>query len=368
MITFPHIGNIDIFIRVLLDYFLVDYIVPPHSSKKTLELGVKNTPEMVCFPLKVNLGNFIESIEKGADTVVITGGCGPCRFGYYGQMHKEILESIGYDVNVITIDTVNGFKDLMKRLKAVFCTYDIFCIIDAFLRAYRVMKKVDELDSLSFKLRARELVPDTTDKIMRNFRKEIDSAKGTRSIKKIIRQTKEQLQKVQIDEEAKPLKIGLVGDLYTVIEPFSNIRIEQLLGKMRIELHKSLTISKWIREHFLMRGIKTRHKRKFDKVVSPYLDIPIGGHARESIGNSALYAKESIDGIIQIYPLTCMPEIVASSILPSVSEDYDIPIMTLILDEMTGEAGYKTRIDAFADLLYKRRERKDYEQCILSGN
>jgi predicted nucleotide-binding protein (sugar kinase/HSP70/actin superfamily) len=70
-----------------------------------------------------------------------------------------------------------------------------------------------------------------------------------------------------------------------------------------------------------------------------------------------LYAKNGFDGVVQIYPLTCMPEIVAQSILPSIERDYDISILTLIIDEMTGEAGYMTRIEAFVDLLNKRRER-----------
>jgi predicted nucleotide-binding protein (sugar kinase/HSP70/actin superfamily) len=32
--------------------------------------------------------------------------------------------------------------------------------------------------------------------------------------------------------------------------------------------------------------------------------------------------------------------------------------MTLVVDEMTGEAGYLTRLEAFIDLINKRRERK----------
>ena len=50
-----------------------------------------------------------------------------------------------------------------------------------------------------------------------------------------------------------------------------------------------------------------------------------------------------------------MPEIVAKSILSTVSRDLNFPIMTLILDEMTGEAGFMTRLEAFVDLLQRRR-------------
>lgn len=33
-----------------------------------------------------------------------------------------------------------------------------------------------------------------------------------------------------------------------------------------------------------------------------------------------------------------------------------MPILTLLIDEMTGEAGYITRIEAFIDMLKRRRE------------
>jgi predicted nucleotide-binding protein (sugar kinase/HSP70/actin superfamily) len=61
-------------------------------------------------------------------------------------------------------------------------------------------------------------------------------------------------------------------------------------------------------------------------------------------------------GLVQIYPMTCMPEIVSRSILPQVEKDYDIPILYLIVDEQTGEAGYQTRLEAFVDYIGKNRE------------
>ena len=46
-----------------------------------------------------------------------------------------------------------------------------------------------------------------------------------------------------------------------------------------------------------------------------------------------------------------MPEIVSKSIPPAYPGDKDFPIMTLVVDELIGEAGYITRIEAFVDLL-----------------
>ncbi|KQB76744.1 2-hydroxyglutaryl-CoA dehydratase, partial [Clostridium butyricum] len=69
-----------------------------------------------------------------------------------------------------------------------------------------------------------------------------------------------------------------------------------------------------------------------------------------------LAKKNGFHGAIQIFPLGCMPEIVSKSILPTISKNENFPIMSLVVDEMTGEAGYSTRIEAFIDLLERRHD------------
>jgi len=51
-----------------------------------------------------------------------------------------------------------------------------------------------------------------------------------------------------------------------------------------------------------------------------------------------------------------MPEIVAGSILPSVSLAEGIPVMSLSVDEHTADTGFDTRLEAFVDLLARARE------------
>ena len=47
-------------------------------------------------------------------------------------------------------------------------------------------------------------------------------------------------------------------------------------------------------------------------------------------------------------------------------EDCEIPILPLILDEQTGRAGYITRIEAFVDLM-RRRKRKLNKNTITQA-
>ena len=110
-IAFPRFGNYHIALEFLFTKGLgVEYITPPPSTKKTLEIGSKYSPDYVCSPFKFNLGNYIEAIEAGANTLVQTGGV--CRLGFYGELHEQILKDLGYNVKFINMSRADYQKPL----------------------------------------------------------------------------------------------------------------------------------------------------------------------------------------------------------------------------------------------------------------
>jgi predicted nucleotide-binding protein (sugar kinase/HSP70/actin superfamily) len=165
---------------------------------------------------------------------------------------------------------------------------------------------------------------------------------------------KKLLENIPIDKKRNPIKIAIIGEIYTIIEPFSNLYIEDKLMDYGISTNRHLTPSWWFKNMTLTKlKLNSMDIRRASK---EYLPLYIGGHARECIGDAVLAKEQNFDGAIQIFPMGCMPEIVSKAILPSISKDKDIPILTLVVDEMTGEAGYITRIEAFLDLLERRKE------------
>ncbi len=114
--TFPHMGGAYIAAKGFLEDLGVEVVLPPLCNKKTLEIGVKNCPETACLPLKVNIGNYVQSISAGADTVIIAGSCGPCRFGYYGAAEQQILADMGYKADMIVFDPPKeGYRSFIGK-------------------------------------------------------------------------------------------------------------------------------------------------------------------------------------------------------------------------------------------------------------
>lgn len=368
-ITFPHLGNAYVIAKAIFDDLKLDYIIPPFNSKIALELGTRYVPELACLPLKINIGNYLQAHELGADTILMLGGCGPCRFGYYCEMQKEIIRDIGCNMDIITLEAPSGdIRELLARINKLTKGENLLKVAAEGINVIRLAARVDELERLVFKKRPSEVLKGSTDAIYRRFKEKVLSTRGSRNILKLIDKTIQELEQVEININISPLRIGIVGEIYTTIEQYASFDIQQKLGTMGVEVDRQVTLSNWIIEHMLKKSLHLPRDVRYVKASKPYLGAMIGGHAQETLGNTVLYARANYDGVIQIYPFSCMPEIVAEGILPAVEKDMDIPVLTIIIDEMTGEAGCVTRLEAFVDVLLKRREAGYLEKRgVLSG-
>ena len=362
VLTFPHIGNTFITAKALLDDLQIPYIIPPFNSQKTLEIGKTYAPEGHCLPFKIFFGNLIEAYELGANAMLIVGGCGPCKLGYFGEMLKRLANESGFNIDVITFD-IKGvpIDEIIKRLKRITNTLNPAKLLLAANNAKNIAIALDELSMLAGKTRCIEKNKGSVDRTLDELRQEALETIGSNALKKVIYKYKQRLLSIEMKTPDKqglaPLKIGIVGEIYTTNEPFANLQLEKKLGSMGVYTERKVTVSQWIVDHMLKKKLHLPVDESCLKEAEPYIGAMIGGHTQHTVGNSVIHAKEGFDGIIHIYPLGCMPEIVSQSILPNIENDYDIPIMTLIIDEMTGEAGFDTRLEAFVDLLYKRRRR-----------
>ncbi|GAB6156139.1 2-hydroxyacyl-CoA dehydratase [Desulfosporosinus burensis] len=359
-VTFPHMGNAWIVIQTLFESLNVEVVVPPVNSKRTVNLGTRLSPESACLPLKLNLGNYIEAAEEGADTIVITGGIGPCRFGYYGEVERQILRDAGYDYEVVTLEPPNGsLLGLAKRIRFLAGTKNSWTKILKTLRfTYLKSVALDRVEDLIHAARPRLPSPLNTERLYEEAKGRLAQTMSEKGIYDTVHWVQESIRERQGERATsnggfyKPLRIGIVGEIYTILDPYSSMGIEEELGRLGVEVDRSIYLSGWVGNH-VFQGLAQGYRsiKYYSGHAKPYLPHFVGGHGQETVGATVKFAREGFDGIIQVFPLSCMPEIVAASVLPKVQEAYKIPIMTLIVDEHTGQAGIQTRLEAFVDLL-----------------
>lgn len=361
-ITFPNLGNSIFAAKALFDGLGIEYVLPTASNKNSLEIGSLNSPEEICLPYKIMLGNYIQSIEKGADTVIITGSCGPCRYGEYCELQINSMKRLGYKIDFIVIDKPNsiGKKEFFTRINKIIAASNRRTSkkIKVASNAYKVIKLIDGIEKKARYKAGFESYKGECKKILFECKSKAFACKSDDEILKHFKKYNTLINNVKVDNIKNPIKIAILGEIYTILEPFSSLYIEDKLMDYGVSTFRGLTPSWWVKDAVLSPlKLNSINIRRYSR---KYLPLYIGGHARECIGEAVMAYKNGFDGAIQIYPLGCMPEIVSRSILPTISKDKDFPIMSLIVDEMTGEAGYVTRIEAFLDLIERRKDNVIY--------
>lgn len=358
-LTIPHMGNIYLAVKGLFDGLGVDYIIPPLNSKTALEIGVLHSPEEICLPFKIMIGNYIEAIKQGADTIVITGSCGPCRFGEYCELQMKVMKKLGYDLEFIVLDAPGaiGLNELLKRVGKIggASSKTRSEKYKALFKAAQIMRLMDGIEARAHFLAGYEVNRGECKRLLHACRKNAFKTNNPDEMIRLLKDYDGQLKAVKLDKTREPLKIGIIGEIYTIIEPFSNLYLEDKLMDYGVSTKRRLTPSWWVQD-MALKPTKL-HSLGIRRASSKYLPFYIGGHARECIGEAVLAHEEGMDGAIQIFPMGCMPEIVSKAILPAISRDKDFPILSLVVDEMTGEAGFITRVEAFLDLLERRKMR-----------
>jgi predicted nucleotide-binding protein (sugar kinase/HSP70/actin superfamily) len=357
-VTFPHIGNSYIPFRTLLTELGLEPVIPPSISHRTIELGTKLAPEFACFPLKINLGNYIEAIEAGAELIFMAGGVGPCRFGYYGELQREILQEAGYSVDFLVLEAPKTHPmELWNKIKRYFPKHRLRDLAGAIHLAWLKADAIDRYDRLANQIRPLEAQPGITTRLQDAFYYAIDQAALSRDIQGALERHLHNLQAIPLKQGFSPLKIMLLGEIYMVLEPRVNFDIEKILGEMGVVVKRTIYFTEWVRDHLLFSIFKPNWNKHLKLMAQPYLHSFIGGHGIETVALTVNAGVNNYDGVVELAPFTCMPEIIAMQILPTISRKLEIPVLSIIIDEHSSEAGVRTRLEAFIDILRYQRKK-----------
>ena len=261
-----------------------------------------------------------------------------------------LLKDLGYKFRFVKIDSIGSFKTINKNTANL-------QILKGLRIAWVKMKVIEKFESEVRRLSAYESNVGETRRLYQKFLGSCDQANTKGQIKRVEKEYLERFNQIKRVPESRPLRVGIVGELYIVMEPYSNLNIERELNQMQVEVIRPLCLSQILKEVLPWSPKKTTFRR----ISQPYLQYDSGAHANVSVAETIIFAQESLDGVIHIKPHACMPEVTAMGALYRVSKDHNIPILFFSFDENATSVGVRTRLEAFVELLKRKRERK----CIL---
>ena len=299
IVTIPRMGFYTDIFEDLFRELDINVLKTKQINQDIIKKGVKYSSDMMCFPFKVVLGCLIDGLERGANTTVMWGEQNTlCRIGQYYNIAGQILKDLGYDFEMINMPpTPKGVVGSLCKLSGK--------------NPITVIKKIPKYYKI------------------------------------ILREEK---RRYPFDENAD-LKIGVTGEIYTLLDPYINYNVIQKLQNLGVAVDISTKLS-----HFLTHDFNLIERNKERKELKPYIWGDVGGHGRYSLYSSIQYAKRDFDGIIHLLPLSCMPETTIEMLMNRVGQQFKIPIYRFPIDENRFEAGFDTRIETFISVLRRRKK------------
>ena len=143
-----------------------------------------------------------------------------------------------------------------------------------------------------------------------------------------------------LKEGESPLKIALVGHSYVINDGYASFDIRERLRDLGADL---------ITSEQMPRELIEAQMDKLD--FNMYFD-----YEREILGTIMHFLEsKTIDGIVHIMIFGCGPDSIAGEMAARFyKRNPDVQLLQLVVDDLTAEAGMKTRIEAFIDMLKRR--------------
>ncbi len=368
LVSFPHMGELYLAVEKMCNLMAIPCVVPARPGPTTLKKGSELAPEGSCLPFCLILGNMQEALELGADTLMMLGGRGPCRFGYFIYLAEKILKEAGYDFQTLIIDRghiYQSYRTIRNNTDASWSR-----LIRAVSFSWRLLACEEFLRKIKREGRAYAVDKKGFDEAMLYWEEKIKGISDEREIQRIEQEIFKYVGEMARHPEERILKIGLVGDIYTLLEPYANHGIEEFLMERGVSVYKEISVVNWL-PNALFPWRKGRYRETLLQQAFPYLKNHVGGFGLESVAGARRMRELSVDGVLQLFPLGCMPEIVAHSALNRMCVQEGIPIMSMALDGHQSATGLETRLEAFLDMVNSKHKyagpclRNKVSSCIM---
>ena len=353
-LAIPNLGNY----TIALDSAVRSIGIEPWSSTSTssraMELGIAAAPESLCLPFKAHLGHFIEADDAGCEHALMVNSIGTCRLTHYRRLIEDILKDMGRNIRIWGL----GYDGIKPPLIRYFDPAPI-PFIKAVLLALEKIKIIDVIEVAAWKTRPRELRQGDSSMLAKDCLDILANSNTSKEVKKLKAEFQSRFKAIPQNNDLKPLKVGMIGEVSVLRDRSLNQNAEEILGNLGVEVRNFFLLGAELGNIFgIPAGENKAHTRKqLAKIARPYLNNPVGGHALDSVAHTIHCSQAGYDGMVHLCPAGCMPEISIRPILTALSQDLGIPILKLSFDEHTSAVGTITRLEAFADILLQRRKK-----------
>ncbi len=306
-----------------------EVIFSEKTNNKTIEAGLNTSSNELCIPLKVLYGHVLYLKDK-VDYIFLPYVISSSKGSYYCPKiigSPDIIKANIPDINLLSfdVDMDNFYSSIFTSLTEIAAKLSLnpLKIYSAYKDAVEYQKKFD-------KLITKGILFDDAVKLL-------DAEDGKKRTIEILRA-----------ERIKPTTIAVIGHTYIINDAHISFNIIKKLRERNIRV---LTSDKLTETEI---HTEIRHLQK------PHWSL-----GSRVLGSGIHYSKDkTVDGIIYVTPFSCSSDSLIKEYMDA--NVHDKPILTLTVDEHSSDAGMITRIEAFLDMIDRRKDKKHKEKVLAS--
>lgn len=300
----------------------IEIVLSDKTTKKTISNGAALVVTETCMPVKVYVGHVLNLLDKGVDKIFIPS-----------------IQSIA--PKIYNCSKIRGLPDLVRNV----VKRDFTIIEPTFDKSeknqglYEFLKEAVAPFGITDEKRIKK-ASKAGWRVYNNFRVMTASGMEYKQAMNYALQGK-----VFIQENAKeyPISVALVSHAYNIYDERISMKIFEKLNEMDVKVYSELQLT----------------KEQLDEGINSLEQTTYWANEYEMTGCAGHYLKDNkIDGVITLTAFGCGPDSLMIERITRKSKQFNKPLLNLTIDEHTGEAGFITRLEAFVDMLYRKKRAK----------
>jgi predicted nucleotide-binding protein (sugar kinase/HSP70/actin superfamily) len=307
----------------------IEIVLSDKTTTKLINDGANLVVSDTCFPIKVFVGHVVNLLDKGCEAIFVPS-----------------IQSTGYKIN--NCSKVRALPEIIRNIidkpfKMIEPTLDKTEGLGLKDFCYETANQLGITDS--------EQIENAIHKGWKVYDDFINMTQAGVSYSEAIKNAIEGKTTLKKMELVKPLSVVIMAHGYNLYDERVSMRLLQKLDKMGVKAFTALNISK-------EESLNAIHELDEIQYWANELDLT---------GTAAYYIlNDKVDGIIALSAFGCGPDSLMVDEIQYHANEHKMPMLHLTIDEHTGEAGFVTRLEAFVDMLMRKKRKT--EQKIKKNN
>ncbi len=302
------------------------------TTKQTMSSGSALVVTETCLPIKVYIGHILNLLDKGIDKIFVPS-----------------IQSIA--PKIYNCSKIRGLPDLVRNVvKRDFTMVE--ATLDKSEKNQGLYEFLGEIASY-YGITDKDIIKRASKAGWRCYNNFHIMSKSGMSYKKALNYALQG--KVFIENQTKeyPISIALVSHGYNIYDDRTCMKIFDKLEAMDVKVYTSLQLS----------------NEQLDDGITSLGNEQYWANEYDMTGSAGHYLKDNkVDGIITLTAFGCGPDSLMVERITRKAKRFNKPLLNLTIDEHTGEAGFITRLEAFVDMLFRKKRANIINKIQIDGH